>query len=217
MARQLFLLLQLRMACERARQALGLAAAAQLTTTCGVPRILLHFTRYGIVAGDSPSMAPTFEPGDRSIYDSGYYRRHPLLRQDLIFFEAPEAGEFEFWIKRCVALEGDVVEIRDGVFHLNGQPEPEGPWNHAPAGKLDTPLAEAERLGPLVVPAGMVFCLGDNRGNSYDSRFWGPLPRSSIRGKILYTYWPNNRLQARPKASASMRSSSRSASAPSSP
>ncbi|WP_394365846.1 signal peptidase I [Mesoterricola sediminis] len=83
------------------------------------------------------------------------------------------------------ALPGDEVEVREGRLWLNGRDG--GP---CPFPRVDGPPRTG--LGPLVVPPGHVYCVGDNRGCSYDSRHWGPLPEEAVQGRVLYTLWPGS-------------------------
>jgi signal peptidase I len=92
------------------------------------------------------------------------------------------------YIKRLVGLPGDRIAVRDGHVIRNGRPASE-------------PFASscsfaACNLGPIRVPPGEYFLMGDNRGNSNDSRFWGPVPRAWIIGKAVATYWPPDRIGA---------------------
>jgi signal peptidase I len=129
-------------------------------------------------------------------------------RGDVVTFSSPQDGTR--LIKRLVALPGDVVELRDGALWLNGQParyappqavqEPVAPGLEVPAlrstedsGGHPHPvqwlgLAQAQRsFGPFTVPAGHYFMLGDNRDNSADSRFIGPVPRHLLIGRATRT------------------------------
>lgn len=142
--------------------------------------------RYQFFSQTSVSMAPTLHPGDHCVVDMGSYRAEPPMRQDLVVFEAPEDALVR-WVMRCVAVAGDLVEVRDGVFYLNGvaQDAETGPVKATAETLASGPPPSC---GPLRVPEGTVFCLGDNRGNSFDSRFWGPLRIEAVRGKALYSY-----------------------------
>ncbi len=139
-------------------------------------------------------------------------KRLPAIRQpangDVIVFQWPEDPTKNF-VKRLVGLPGDTVGMKDGVLVRNGQYlnerytrhvdphyDPSGDEFHWQRGFL-TRVARAERTyrpsrnnwGPLVVPAGHYFVLGDNRDNSLDSRYWGFVPDSLVRGSPLIVYY----------------------------
>ncbi|MGZ4275388.1 MAG: signal peptidase I [Solirubrobacteraceae bacterium] len=96
------------------------------------------------------------------------------------------------FIKRVVGLPGDTIYVRHGHVYRNGRPERDGYIN-------DSCRAGADGRGcnfttPITVPAGHFFMMGDNRGESDDSRFWGPVPRKWIIGGAFATYWPLGRV-----------------------
>jgi len=98
--------------------------------------------------------------------------------------------EVRDFIKRCVALPGDVIEINDGKVIVNGN-------------TLLEPYVDSENMryddyGPYTVPAGHYFMMGDNRNNSKDSRMIGPIPRQNIVGKAMFVFWPPNRIKSIP-------------------
>jgi signal peptidase I len=120
------------------------------------------------------SMAPTLLPGDR-IVATRYVTDDPA-RGDVVVFRQP-GGEVA--VKRVIALPGDLVESdAGGRVRVGGR-------------ALDEPYASAGTTGltPQIVPAGHVFVLGDNRGESVDSRSWGPLPSRMIRGRARVVLW----------------------------
>ena len=145
----------------------------------------------------SGSMEPTVLIGDHLIvsrigYDAGVpftdihvpLWRNPK-RQQIIVFRAPlpQEGNPDF-IKRVIGLPGDTLEIRAGVVYIDGQPLKE-PYREAPPNP-------SEYRGPWHVPAGQYFMMGDNRENSYDSRYWGFVPRGNIIGTPVLIYMSIN-------------------------
>jgi len=153
---------------------------------------------YGIPSG---SMEDTLLVGDlvvsnKVLYGSkipftGY--RLPAIREpqpgDIITFKWPGDGKTDY-VKRCVAVAGQTVEVRDKVLYIDGQPIPE-PTNskHSDKGVFSRSENPRDNFGPFVVPEGTVFAMGDNRDHSYDSRFWGPVPLELIEGKVEFIQW----------------------------
>ena len=93
------------------------------------------------------------------------------------------------FIKRVVAGPGDTLEIDDGIPVVNGE-SVEGDWTIRPC----RPTDECNFRDPITIPADHYFMMGDNRGASDDSRYWGPVPRDWIIGEAFFTYWPPDRI-----------------------
>ena len=112
-------------------------------------------------------------------------------RGDIVVFKYPDEPERDF-IKRVIGLPGDTLELRNKKVYVNGQPVDE-PYVHflepASTSQEVTSFDVRERYGPVRVPDGQYFVMGDNRDNSQDSRYWGFLPRSYIKGRALMIYW----------------------------
>ncbi|HSG39222.1 MAG TPA: signal peptidase I [Thermoanaerobaculia bacterium] len=116
-------------------------------------------------------------------------------RGDIVVFRSPEDPKLDL-VKRCIAVGGDTVEIIDQQLHLNGKPVNEASYvvhkdrDRDPGTFFGDPnLEKRDNYGPYQVPAGHYFCMGDNRDNSYDSRFWGPVPAHLVKGRVLFIYW----------------------------
>ena len=130
----------------------------------------------------SESMVPTLEVGDRVFVNKFVYRFTEPERGDIIVFRSVE-GEGEDLIKRVVGAPGDRVAIINGVLHVNGEPQEE---SYVRDGRpLDEGVYSRTRLSE-----GEVFVMGDNRANSRDSRFFGPVPVENIEGEAFVIFWP---------------------------
>ncbi len=138
--------------------------------------------------------------------------RLPALRDpqrgDIMVFKYPKDTDRDF-IKRLVGVPGDTVEIRDKVVYINGEPLPDEHVKHTnprirPATYRNPNIyppgaGNRDNYGPVVVPPGHYFMMGDNRDNSDDSRFWGFLDRDLIKGKAVFIYWSWNGEKTRPR------------------
>jgi signal peptidase I len=117
---------------------------------------------------------------------------HRIERGDIVVFKYPEEPERDF-IKRVIGLPGETLEIRDKKVFINNKPIDE-PYVHflQPIGAESqevTSFGVRDRYGPVTVPEGHYFVMGDNRDNSQDSRYWGFLPAHYVKGKALMIYW----------------------------
>ena len=112
-----------------------------------------------------------------------------IQRGDIIVFKHPRMPERDL-IKRTIGLPGETIELREKRVYINGTPLDE-PYAHFlfPPGAGDFSDRDVRRnFGPLTVPPGHYFMMGDNRDNSEDSRYWGPLAREYVKGKALFLY-----------------------------
>jgi signal peptidase I len=109
-------------------------------------------------------------------------------RGDIIVFKYPEDPNRDF-IKRVIAVGGDVVESRDKAVYVNGERLTEPYAQHVDEAVRPRGMDKRDNFGPVEVPKGMVFVMGDNRDQSYDSRFWGFVDRKQIKGKATIIYW----------------------------
>lgn len=120
------------------------------------------------------------------------YYRFPAIRMpargDVIVFRFPGNPHQDF-IKRCVAVAGQTVEVRDKVLYVDGRPQEEPYAVHDDPRILPRERSVRDNFGPFVVPKGHLFMMGDNRDNSLDSRFWGPLPVNLVKGKAAFRYF----------------------------
>jgi signal peptidase I len=132
----------------------------------------------------SGSMEPTLMVNDRILVAKFLYRFEPIARGDVIVFRYPLNPQRDF-VKRVMGLPGERAQLKEGVVYVNGQRISE---------KGYTIKADFGNYGPVTVPQGQFFVLGDNRNNSEDSRFFGYVPRDNIIGKAIFIYWPPQRI-----------------------
>jgi len=146
----------------------------------------LKFSAYKMSTG---SMEPTMSIGDYLIIDSKYFKKSELQRGDLVIIQYPKDPTKDF-IKRVIALEGEKIEIKNKQVYINDAAIPESYKVHK---DINVDEAIRDNFGPALVSSDHCFVLGDNRDNSWDSRFWGFLPLCNIKGKPLYIYWAKDK------------------------
>ena len=134
----------------------------------------------------SGSMLPTLRIGDYLLVNKFVYLFRPIRRGDIIVFKFPQDETRDF-IKRVVGLPGETLEIRDRQVFIDGKPlhEPYAVYSEPPL--LGSPVPY--HLGPMVIPPGHLFMMGDNRDNSLDSRAWGLLEESKVVGEASIIYF----------------------------
>lgn len=157
----------------------------------------------------SESMAPNLLVGDHLLVNKFIYgpTLHPLehrllplrlpKRGDVVVFKFPREPKRDF-IKRCVGLPGDVVAIDSKKLSIGDREidesayvyfEDPAVYSARMAPFLEQRYRVRDTYGPETIPASSYFCLGDNRDNSDDSRFWGLVPRDYLRGRAVMVYW----------------------------
>ena len=133
----------------------------------------------------SGSMIPTLLVGDHILVNKFVFRFRDPQRGDVIVFKYPWDEKRDF-IKRVVAVGGEEVTMKDRTVFIDGRPLVE-PYAIYSDSRLSG--GPGYQYGPVVVPPGSYFVMGDNRDNSQDSRFWGYLKKEKIRGKSFLIYW----------------------------
>ncbi len=162
---------------------MGLSTALRETVETILVALLLALLLRGFVVDSivvqGYSMEPSLHHGERLLVNKIVYRFRPPERGDVVVFRYPLDPSRDF-IKRVVGRPGDRVEVMDGVVYINGQP-------------VDEPYVNnlgGSNLGPQVIPPDTLFVMGDNRINSEDSRYFGPVPVKSIKGRAFFIFWP---------------------------
>ncbi len=146
------------------------------------------------------SMEDTLLPGDHLFINKFTFRDYLMAdrsgmlpyvgikRKDIVIFRFfDEPTSFRYYVKRVIGLPGEIVEIRSKQVFIDGKPLDE------PYAVFKNPSRSDRRprdvLGPVEIPVNHFFVMGDNRDRSYDSRYWGPLPREQIIGSPLVVWW----------------------------
>ena len=186
------------------------AAGREALEALPVAVILALFARTFILQAfqiPTPSMEPTLLVGDhlivnKMIFAVGEWAWLPgrsIQRGDIVVFRAPPDPRRDF-VKRCIGLPGDRIEIVNKSLRVNGAAVDESayvfhsdPRTYPHAALLPDALRQRDNFGPIVVPPDSYFCLGDNRDNSDDSRFWGAVPAGSVKGRAEAIYWSADR------------------------
>ncbi len=144
----------------------------------------------------SVSMAPTLQVGDRVIVNKLSYRIHSVHRGDIVVFARPplENQAYADLVKRVIGLPGETISSRDGHIYIDdrrlAEPWlPPGPDSFSGALPGD-PNPEYNLPGPVKIPPGEYYVMGDNRTDSEDSRFFGPIPEGLIVGRAVAVVWP---------------------------
>ena len=179
------------------------SAAREYAEAIIIALILALFIRTFIVQAfkiPSGSMLQTLLIGDHILVSKFIYGiKNPLTdavlvpiktpkRGDIVVFKYPKNPELDY-IKRVIATGGETVEIKEKKIFINGEPieDPYGEFRDPHI--LPATEGPRDNFGPVTVPEGHIFVMGDNRDNSYDGRFWGFVSLNAVRGKAFIIYW----------------------------
>lgn len=136
----------------------------------------------------SGAMIPTLLIGDRILVNRTLKARGSIKHGDLIVFKYPVDPKRDF-IKRVIGVGGDTIESKDKVIYINGKANNEPYTQHVDSNIKPAEFDRRDNFGPIIVPKDHHFVMGDNRDQSYDSRFWGFVPKDYVRGKAFLIYW----------------------------
>ncbi len=157
---------------------LGQAVLAAVVLVIGV-RLFL-FCPYVV---SSHSMTDTLLPGDMVLMNKVVYAFDSPRRGDVICFASPAGGGRDFF-GRVIGLGGETLEIKEGLVFINGSPKP---LYESYIGRL-----HREDFGPVMIPDGHLFVMGDNRRDARDSRIWGSLDEGLVRGRAVGIIFSND-------------------------
>ena len=165
--------------------------------------ILALFIRSFIVQAfkiPSGSMLPTLQIGDHLLVNKFIYGvklpvtgtvivpwKDPKL-DDIVVFRFPKDRSIDY-IKRVVGVAGDTIEVKNKQLYINGEANNNPHAQYTDAIIMKAGAGPRDNMGPVKVPEGSLFVMGDNRDNSYDSRFWGFVDLKDVRGKAFILYW----------------------------
>ena len=178
-------------------KAIGLFVTPMVYAVC-IALLIRTFVFQGFVI-PSGAMKQSILIGDRILVNKYIYTFKEPQRGDIIVFKWPVEPEKSF-IKRVVGLPGDTIEGRDKIIYINNEPLEEPYAVHTDPHVDPKEVQLRDNFGPITVPDNAFFVMGDNRDNSFDSRFWGFVDRKDIRGKAFVIYYSqdNQDNQVRP-------------------
>ena len=191
---------------------LGVIVVVALGLALGIQQFLVKPFRI-----PSESMVPTLQVGQRVLVDRVSPHFSDPERGDILVFKPPEGADDDAeiqcanevpnqpcdkavpersktnFIKRVVGVPGDVLFVKEGRVYLKGK---DGRFRQQkePFIRPDSACETCNETKPIRIQPGHFFMMGDNRGNSTDSRVWGPIPKSSVIGGAFFTYWPPKRI-----------------------
>lgn len=178
----------------------------EYTKSLGIALILAFVIKTSIVEAykiPSSSMEDTLLVGDFILANKFVFGAQlpiPYVDWRLPGYRTPQPGDvviFKFpvdrqtnYIKRCVAVAGQVVEIREKVLYVDGQLFEDPEYAKYTDRRINTNGSDRrDNMAPYRVPQNHIFCMGDNRDNSYDSRFWGPVSLDLLQGEAMLVHW----------------------------
>jgi len=151
----------------------------------------------------SGSMKPTLLVGDHILVNKFIYGvKIPFVRKTMIPVDSPRQGDIvvfiypedrsKDFIKRVIGVGGDTVEIKNKQIFINGKPYKDSVGGYTDDRVYPGSMQPRDNFGPVKVPPESLFVMGDNRDQSYDSRFWGFVDLKDVTGKAFIIYWSWN-------------------------
>ncbi len=163
------------------------SGAREFVETLAIALVLAFLIRAFVFESfrvDGRSMQPTLFTNERVLVNKLAFDLGKPKTGEIIVFQSPLIPS-EDWIKRVIGVPGDTVSIRHNTVYINGKVYPEPFLKYR----------QSSNYGPVKVPPGHLFVLGDNRPISEDSRYFGMLAESRVRGQAFVIWWPLNSLR----------------------
>lgn len=167
---------------------------AELVRTVLVVGVAAFLIRYFVLQPfivEGESMSPEFHTNDYLLVDKLSYRFSEPQRGDIVVFQYPRDVSINY-VKRIIGLPGETVDIENGRVKVTNSSHPDGFYldeTYLPD-TIRTQLLTGSADGHFTVPSDSYYVLGDNRGNSSDSREWGELPKKDLIGRVIFRAYP---------------------------